>query len=86
MATESALALSALVLVSGPDPKLAKAAPRAFYLAADGRTTMSASGVLPQVQSAETVRSCLPGASSRERQPPCITRRAPSRPPSSQPR
>jgi len=70
MAAESALALSALVLVSGPDPKLAKAAPRAFYLAADGRTTISTSGVLPQVHLAETLWSCLPGASPRERQPP----------------
>ncbi|KAK9819402.1 hypothetical protein WJX81_006059 [Elliptochloris bilobata] len=45
MAAEYALALSGLITVTGPDPKLAKATPRAFYLASDGHTTMSASGL-----------------------------------------
>lgn len=51
MGADHALALSALVLVSGPDPKLAKATPRAFYVAANGETTFSSSGLqFAQVQ------------------------------------
>lgn len=43
-AAAQALALSSTVLVSGPDPKLAKATPRAFYRTVDGQTTLSSSG------------------------------------------
>ena len=45
-AAAQALALSSMVLVTGPDPKLAKATPRAFYHAVDGQTTLSSSGPL----------------------------------------
>ena len=47
-AAAQALALSGTVLVTGPDPKLAKATPRAFHHTLDGQTTLSSSG-LPQV-------------------------------------
>ena len=46
-AAAHALALSSMVLVSGPDPKLAKATPRAFYHTVDGQTTVSSSGPPP---------------------------------------
>ena len=50
--------LSALVTLSGWDPKRAKAAAQAFHVAADGRTTLSCSGARPPAP-------CLcPGASA----------------------